>query len=209
MTDEKMQILKDDIAFMRALAQEGSTVPLLFGGNLVSAGLIFGAAAIGHWMLFLFGLAQASPWLLMVNWLIAGAIFAVVCTLLVQRAKSRPGFGAGVNKATGAAWSGIGFAIFAMWLGMTAIGLATGDWKVMNVFPVLIFALYGAAWFVAGVLSGKRWIKLVSLASFIGAVAMGALTGSPWLMLGYAASLLLLAVLPGWILMRQEPTDIV
>lgn len=49
----------------------------------------------------------------------------------------------------------------------------------------------------------------MALGSFAGAVAMGALAASPYLMLGYAACLVLLAVVPGLVLMRQEPSDIV
>jgi hypothetical protein len=208
MTDEKLQILKDDIAFMRALAQEGSSVPLLFGGIMVAAGLIFSAGAVGHWLLAT-EVLRLSPWFYMVNWLAAGGLFSIALNILLRRASGRPGYSAGVNRATGAAWSGVGFAIFATFLGLTAVGVTTGLWEVMAVFPVLILALYGAAWFVAGALSGKGWIKLVALGSFAGAVAMGALTGSSWQMLGYAGCLLLLAVLPGWLLMRQEPTDTV
>jgi hypothetical protein len=208
MTDEKMQNLKDDIAFMKALASEGATTPLLFGRVMVAAGLIFGAGSVGHWLIDS-GVLKVSPWFFMVNWLGAAAVFGGVMTLILRRSRSQPGFNAGVNKATGAAWSGVGFAIFASWLGMTAIGVSTGNWQVMDVFPVLIFALYGAAWFVAGALSGAGWIKFTALGSFAGAVLMGALRGTSWLMLGDAGCLLQLAVLPGWSLMRQEPTDIV
>lgn len=208
MTDEKMQILKDDIAFMRALAQEGSSTPLLFGRVMVAAGLIFGLGSVGHWMIDA-GVLRVSPWFFMVNWIAAGIVFSVVMTFILRRAKAQPGYNAGVNRATGAAWSGVGFAIFACFLGMTAIGVTTGNWKVMDVFPVLIFALYGAAWFVAGSLSKIGWIKLTALGSFAGAVLMGVLSATPYLMLGYAACLILLAVVPGLVLMRQEPTDIV
>jgi len=208
MTEEKMQTLKDDIAFMKALAQEGSAVPLLFGGVMVAAGLTFGLAAIGHWMIDT-GVLNVPDWAFLVNWLGAAAVFGIAANRILHRAKSKPGYSAGVNKATGAAWSGVGFAIFASWAGMMGIGLATGQWQVMNVFPVLIFALYGAAWFVAASLSGKGWIMLVALGSFAAAVAMGALTATPYVMLGYAACLMLLTVLPGWILMRQEPSDTV
>lgn len=208
MTEDNIQALKDDIAFMKALASEGSRTPLLFGRVMVAAGLIFSAASVGHWLIDS-GVLRVPPVFFMVNWLGAGAVFAGVMTLILRRSGSQPGFNAGVNKATGAAWSGVGFAIFASWLGMTAIGLTTGNWQVMDVFPVMIFALYGAAWFVAGALSGAGWIKLIALGSFAGAVLMGGLSGTSWLMLGYAGCLLLLAVLPGWILMRQEPTDIV
>lgn len=208
MTDEKIQTLKDDIAFMRALAQEGSAAPLLFGGVIVAAGLIFGAGAIGHWLIAS-DILRVSPWFFMVNWLGAAAVFGVALALLLRRAKGRPGFSSGGNKATGAAWAGVGLAIVVMWVGMTAIGLVTGDWAVMNVFPVLIFALYGAAWFVAAEMSGKRWLRLVAFGSFAAAVGMGVLTGHPLQMIGYAGCLMLLAVLPGLILMRQEPSDIV
>jgi hypothetical protein len=208
MTDETIQSLKDDIAFMRALAQEGSSVPLLFGGNLVAAGLIFGAAAVAHWLISS-GTVVAPDWMLMVVWLGAGAVFGVVCWAVVQRAKGRPGFNTSVNRATGAAWSGIGFAIFAMWLGLTAYAMRTHNWEVMNVLPTLILALYGAAWSVAAAMSSKRWLQLVAWGSYAGAVVMGAFTGSDAQMLAYAGCLLLLAVLPGWLLMRQEPADIV
>lgn len=209
MTEEKMQNLKDDIAFMRALAQEGSTTPLLFGGVMVAAGLIFGLASVLHWLMASGTLAVPSEWFLMANWVGSGIAFGVAMNFLLKRAKSRPGYNGSVNKATGAAWSGVGFAIFASWAGMVALGLTTGDWAVMNLFPVLILALYGAAWFVAAVMSGKGWIRMIALGSFAGAVLMGALAASPYLMLGYAACLVVLAVVPGLVLIRQEPSDIV
>lgn len=208
MTEDKIQALKDDIAFMRALAQEGSSTPLLFGGVLVAAGLIFGAGAVGHWLIGS-GMFAISPWAYLINWSIAGALFTVAMMRITHRAKSRPGYSAGVNKATGVAWSGAGFSIFTMFLGLAAIGFVTGNWSAMSAFPVVIFAIYGACWFVAGVLSNTGWLKLVSFGSYAVAVGLGALTGSSYLMLVYAAGLILLAVVPGLILMRQEPTDIV
>lgn len=208
MTDDKMQTLKDDIAFMKALAREGGSTPLLFGGIMVSAGVIFGAGAVGHWAIAS-GLLDLPPVYIMANWIVAGVVFGLALAVFLSRARGRPGVSAGVNKATGAAWSAVGFAIFTCWLGMTAIGMVTGDWAVMNVFPVLILALYGAAWFIAGALTGKGWIKLVALASFAAAVGLGGLAGHPAQMLGYAAALALVTIPPGLILMRQEPTDIV
>ena len=42
MTRDQMQSVHDDIAYMKALAQEGRQAPLLGGFILISAGLIFG-----------------------------------------------------------------------------------------------------------------------------------------------------------------------
>ncbi len=208
MTEDKIQALKDDIAFMRALAQEGSSAPLLFGGVLFSAGLIFGAGAVGHWLIAS-GALKVSGWAYLINWGLAGVAFGVVMSVILNRSKGRPGYSAGINKATGVAWSGVGFAIFTLFLGLTVIGLVTGDWSAMAVIPVVIFALYGTCWFIAGSLSHIGWIKGVAFASYAAAVGMAALTGNPYQMLAYAAGLILLATLPGLILMRQEPTDVV
>ena len=51
MTEDNMQVLRDDLAFMRDLAHDGSNTPLLFGGVMVAAGLIFGVASVGHWLI--------------------------------------------------------------------------------------------------------------------------------------------------------------
>jgi len=207
MTEDNMQVLRDDIAFMRDLAHEGGNTPLLFGGVMVAAGAIFGIASVGHWLIAT-GVLRLAPWWFMVNWLVAAGVFGLVCTRVVRRAGTRHGSNSSANRATGAAWSGVGFAIFASWVGLVAMAVTTGDWRVMNAFPVLILALYGAAWFVAGEMSRQGWLKLVALASFVAAVALGALAASPHLMLAYAACLLLLAVGPGMALIRREPAGI-
>ncbi|MDB5471363.1 MAG: hypothetical protein JWR84_2923 [Caulobacter sp.] len=206
MTKDQIQSVRDDIAFMRALAEEGTQVPLLGGGITLAAGLIFGAASVGHWLITE-GILKVSEWALMADWVGSGIIFGVICHLLIKRSTSQPGASSSVNKATGSAWSAVGFTIFTMFLALMAMAFVTKNGAIFNVFPVLILALYGAAWTVAADLSGKVWIRIVALGSFAAAVAMGLLAATSYLMLAYAAALLLLAALPGFILLRQEPSD--
>lgn len=206
MTNDQLQSVRDDIAFMRALAEEGSQVPLLGGGVSLAAGLIFAAASVGHWLI-VEGVLRVSEWGLLINWIGAGVIFGVVCRMLVKRAGSRPGAASSVNKATGSAWSAVGLAIVTIFLALCATAWVTRNGAVFNVLPVLILALYGAAWSVAADLTRRRWIRGVALGSFAAAVMMGLLAGSSWLMLAYAAALILLAAVPGIILLRQEPSD--
>ncbi|HYE45043.1 MAG TPA: hypothetical protein VEA44_04635 [Caulobacter sp.] len=208
MTKEQLQSVRDDIAFMRALAEEGSQVPMLGGGISAAAGLIFGAASVIHWLMQS-DILRVNGWFYMVNWVGAGVVFGVICSLLIKRSRSQAGANSSVNKATGSAWSAVGFAIFTTFLGMCAIGWVTKSDDVFYIFPVMILALYGSAWSVAADMSGKGWIRIVALASFAGAVLMGLLTNHPMQMLAYAAALLLLAFVPGVILMRQEPSDTV
>ncbi len=206
MTKDQIQSVRDDIAFMRALAEEGTQVPLLGGGMSLAAGLIFAAASVAHWAIVQ-DVLQVPEWTLMIVWIGAGAIFGVVCNRLAKRSNAQPGASASVNRATGSAWSAVGFAIFTMFLALFAMAWVTRNAAIFNVFPVLILALYGAAWTVAADLSGKVWIRIVALGSFAAAVAMGLLATSSYLMLAYAAALLLLAAVPGFILLRQEPSD--
>ena len=51
MTQDQLQSIKDDIAYMKALAQEGRQAPLLGGSILIAAGVIFGLASLGQWAL--------------------------------------------------------------------------------------------------------------------------------------------------------------
>lgn len=208
MTKDQIQSVRDDIAFMRALAEEGTRVPLLGGGITLAAGLIFGAASVLHWLIAE-GILKVSPWALMIDWIGSGIIFGIVCSLLIRRGNAQPGASASINRATGSVWSAVGFAIFTMFLALMAMAWITRNPAIFNLFPVLILALYGAAWTVAADLSGQLWIRIVALASFAAAVIMALLATSSFLMLAYAAALLLLAALPGYILLRREPSDII
>src|SRR5690606_31055433 len=46
MTRDQVQSVHDDIAYMKALAQEGRRAPLLGGAILITAGLVFGLASL-------------------------------------------------------------------------------------------------------------------------------------------------------------------
>jgi len=103
MTDEKIQTLKDDIAFMKALAQEGGSAPLLGGSILVAAGLIFGAASVVHWAVVT-GVLAVSPWAFPIIWFAALGLFLVALVILNRRSRDRPGR---TRRATGPrAWPG-------------------------------------------------------------------------------------------------------
>ena len=60
MTRDQVQSVHDDIAYMKALAQEGRQAPLVGGRILITAGLVFGVAAIVHYGVDS-GLIDVSP----------------------------------------------------------------------------------------------------------------------------------------------------
>lgn len=208
MTNDQMKSVHEDIAYMRALASEGKHAPLLAGPILVTAALVFGTANVGQWAL-LSGVIVASPWAPVWLWIGAGAVFTLALLVLIGRMKGKPGCNSSGNRAVGAAWSAVGIGIFATWLGLMAMGLKTGDWSVMKVMPTVVFVAYGSAWMIAGAMTGVRWMTAVAVLSFAGAIAVGWFADGASGYLVFTAVLFLVALVPGLILMRQEPSEIV
>lgn len=205
---EEIKAIRDDIAFLRALADEGRQAPMLGGGVLVAAGAIFGLASVLQWATMT-GLLVLSPWAPVVIWTSAAAVFGIAARAVIRRSRDKVGAQATVNRVTSAAWAAVGWAIFAIWIALTAMAYRTQNWAVMNVFPIIILALYGAAWAIAAVMTRKGWMRLTAMGCFVAAASMGLLAGTSHMLLVYAACLLLFAVVPGFALMRQEPSDIV
>jgi hypothetical protein len=208
MTRDQVQSVHDDIAYMKALVQEGRQAPLLAGPIMVAAAVVFGLASIGQWALAS-GLVELSPWAPLWLWVAAAIIFTLDLIFLLNRMKAKPGYSSVGNQAVGAAWTGVGFGIFVTWLALMVIGFKTGDWFLMNLMPTIVVVAYGSAWMVAAFMSRARWMMGVALTSYAGAVVLAWFAGDQAIYLVHAILLLLVAFIPGLILMRQEPAEVV
>lgn len=202
------QAIQDDIAYMRALAQEGQRTPLLAGRFLVAAAIIFGTANTGLWAVQSGTLNVSSSAQL---WISIGAVvaFALTLVVLVRRNKGQPGSRSSGNRAVGAAWSGVGYGIFVTWLGLVALSVKSGDWGYMAVMPTVVLVAYGSAWMVGAAMSGKRWMTGTALLSYASAVGVGWFIDSPAILLVFNVILVAVALIPGLVLMRQEPSEVV
>ncbi len=203
MSQDGLHSLKDDIDYLRQISEEGRQAPPMFGPVLVAAALIFGTASAGQWALAA-GLIALGPWAVLWLWIGAGLVFAAALTLILRRMRQQPGYNSLRNTAVGAAWSAIGFLIFAVWLSLVAMGFSSGDWSAMRVMPSLVFAAYGAAWTVAATMNARGWMNAVAVICFGGAVALGLTSGMAEGYLVFALLLALGALLPGLVLMRQQ-----
>ncbi len=208
MTERDMQAMRDDLAYLKALASEGRTAPFLGGSILVAAGLVFGAAALAHWAVISRTL-DVPLWALLVIWLAAGAAFGLTLWRVTRGMAGRPGSEAVSNKTAGLAWGAMGWAIFAIFLGLFVAAQRTGEWIVMDLFATIILALYGSAWAFSAVVTRTRWLWFVALGSYAMAVVCGWFVGTSTLYLVYAAALVLLAAAPGFVLRSREPSDTV
>lgn len=196
---DKMRALQADIGFLKALAEEGRASPLLGGSILVAAGAIYAVASVTDWAVYT-GRIAAAPWALPAIWGGASVVFVIALWLIRARHAKWAG---PANRAAGLAWRGVGWTIFTL-----VVSAMLAAWRAQSPVPFLmlpsaVMALYGLGWMVVAALSRKRWIWLTSAGSYTAAIALAAFCTLPAVYLLYAAALILLAVVPGAVLMRQ------
>ncbi len=197
---EPGQTLREDIAFLRGLADDSGRSLERDGAILIGVGLIFGVVDLVYWLMFA-GLLQAprplGAWL----W-VAGLVLFFTALPVATRKMPRP-TGA-TARAESTALGGVGIALAA-----AGVGLLLGAWRlgqmelVLWIFPIVLFTLYGAGWSVAFAVERRGWYAWVATGCFAAAVATGALMGSPheWLVL--SIGLFVLVALPGLAILRR------
>ncbi len=201
-----VQAIREDLAFMRALANEGRRAPLLIGRGLVAAGVLFGAASVFCWSVDARVLAIPEWWEGVV-WPVAVAVFVPsVRWWRTACAAGKPGASAVTNQAVLAVMQGLGFALLALMFASWALAWTLHTSAVFALLPSVVVAIYGAAWSVAARMSDVTWLKVVPPGCFVTAVVLGFTTPHTWGYLVFAAALLAVTTLPGALLMRLEPS---
>lgn len=188
-----------DLAYLRNLADAGKDAPLMAGPYLVAGGGWFAAASLAQWPVIreLLGLGFQQA---MLAWLVAVIGFAITLVTLIRRDRGKAENHS--NRAINSVWSGIGYAIFAFWLGVAVMAYQRGDSFLMNTISLQVLSLYAVGWIVAGAMTGQGWMRFNALVAFITVPVLGAFVGSGQEYLVYAIALVLTAVVPGVRLMR-------
>ena len=127
----------EDLSFLRSLAESGRDAPLMAGPYLIAGGGWFAAASLIQWLPIreFLGLAanQAT-----IAWLVAAAGFAVHLAILIKRDRSKVENTS--NRAVNAAWTAIGFGIFAFWMGTAVMAYQRGDGFLMNMVSLQVLS---------------------------------------------------------------------
>jgi len=190
---------EENLAFLRQLATAGKDAPLMAGPYLIAGGGWFGAASLIQWppLRELLGLDFGQA---MLAWVLAAAGFALHLTLLIRRDRNKVENSA--NRTVNAAWSGVGFGIFAFWLGVAAMAYQRGDGFVVNTIPLQVLSVYGIAWTIAAAVTGHGWMKANAVFALLTVPVLGLFVGTGHEYLIYAIALALTAVVPGVRLVR-------
>lgn len=205
--------LAGEIAYVRALAEEGRNAPLVNGlfyviwGGLITAGALV-EYAVRTQILEVDG---AASWFI---WLSVFALGWGASRLAGARMGRKPGAQSIGNRTAASAWLAVGLFATGFWLTMT---LAHDNYAHEGVpdyflfgtlFPVA-FGLYGIAFFATATAAQLPWLRYFAFAAWAFSFAALFLLGQPAQMLLAAAGTFACAVVPGVMLMRREPSDIV
>jgi hypothetical protein len=196
MTDQNA--IRDDIAFLRNLAEEGRIGSTSGGSVLVAAGVIYATCSVASWAAIAYGLNWDGYFPIV--WFGGTGLFFVAMNLIKRRL---PTSGGAVRNAA-VTWWASSWAILTLVISLMIMSARTNAWWLMAALPSMILAVYGACWFVGAVLTRKRWLHAVAFGAFAMALVNAWFVTSPaTAYLVYAAALLGLLSLPGFVLMRQ------
>jgi hypothetical protein len=201
MSDENS--LRDDISYLRQMAESGRKGPIMGGIFLAGAGVVFGGAC------FLDAAKQHAilPQSLssLQIWLGAAVVFALfwVAMFLRMMKRGKP-VATAPNAAFGAIWSACGIGVMVCFLTTLLIARELHSSLVLAGYVPVIYAFYGAAWFASAALARKGWMHIAGVGSFAYAFAVALLIDTPWMTPAMGLGLLLLLTLPGLKLVADE-----
>lgn len=205
--------LASELAYVRSLAEEGATAPLLGGFYYVLWGGLMGLASLIVYA-FAAGLLPAVPAGFFAPWIVAGVIGWVLSFAWGRKLDGKPGALTLGNKTAQSVWLAVGLFMTVLWFGLLFVHddftqYGVPDYFLFSfMFPVA-FGVYGVAFFATATASKLPWLRWCAYLSWGFSVLSLFLLGSAHQLLAGGVGCFLTAVLPGVLLMRREPGNIV
>lgn len=200
MTDD-LANARADLAFLRNLAEGDHSPSVGFGILLMAGGLAYGIETLVHW-LGVSGLFALPTWVHLSAAILATGGFLCVIAIVLWLERNKPSQTV-TRRAYEAAFQAAGLANISMVCVFAYNAFRAGDFMIWLYYVPVVFAIQGAAWFVAASLRRRAWYGAIALGWFLSAVALGLTIGSHLFNLVASVALLGLMALPGFILWRQ------
>jgi len=209
MTDD----IRDDLAYVKALAEEGRDTPLVSGLIYVIWGVVIGSAALLAYgqEIGIEALAFADgPWL----WIVAIAVGWGLSMFFGRRSHAKPGASTLGNRTAAAVWFSVGVFVTGLWLTLMVVhdnftSFGVPPYFLFNLMFPIAFGLFGVAFFATATAARVGWLRWISIVAWICAMLSLALMGNELHLLVGGIGTLLCSAVPGLILMRNEPSDVV
>lgn len=202
--------LSADLTYIRDMAEAGQSAPLLGGRFLAWWGALVTIAYGGHYALAsgivnLGGAAYGWLWGGFMVIGIAGSVW-----LGKTMAGAKPGAASAGNRAQASVWLAGGLALFAYFITLTVKSLINGQAEAgfMNSLP-LVFAIYAVGLLTSGTMANNRILRLAGFTALVMVAISTWLSGTVHVWLIASIGVFLTVFLPGVLLLRQEPSDVV
>jgi len=198
------QRARADLAFMKALVEEGARSQMAGGKVLLAAGLLYGVQCLVHWTQAT-GLTRLSDRFMLVFVVGVSLMFAVALTAVLWGDRRRVQRGVG-TRALNAAFAGAGLANLVLCCVFGLVAWRGGGQTVWLLYAVTVAVVQGFAWYVVYMIRKRLWLAATAVGWYGTALGLGWLISigdvvSYVLLLGCA--LLLLMAAPGAAMMRQ------
>jgi len=199
------EILRDEISYLRKLADSGRKGPILGGIFLAGAGVVFGVGCFVSGAGDM-GLVPLTGYAQLYIWLTAFVIFALFWLVIFWRLRGRTPVPIATRSTAvfGTIWGASGAGVMVAFFCTLIVASVTKSPVVLTGYIPIIFAFYGTAWFTSSALAKRGWMALAGAAAFAFAFLMALLTGTPAQSLAMGVGLLLLLTLPGLKLAQDE-----
>nr|WP_321359901.1 hypothetical protein [uncultured Hyphomonas sp.] len=201
------QSLADDLAYIRDLAEAGEKAPLLGGRYLVWWGALTTLAYLAQYAILerLVGLPPQALSFLWGGYVILGlgGSFSMHRTF----GPGKPGAASTGNRVSALVWKSAGLFLGAYFTGTffkAALGPADFDPFIWSL--PLVVGVYGLAQYAGGVMAGSPVLTRAGQAALVATIPAVMLVGSPLAWLLGAAVAAFCILLPGIVLMRNEPS---
>jgi hypothetical protein len=191
---------RDDLAFLRALAEGGGESQRGTGIALVLGGLLYGLQC------FVAG-AQAYGWVQLSDAVMTVFSIGITVAFLVSISwmswlgRNAPQGGV-VARALSAAFASAGTATLSMLCVFASVAIRDKSLTIWLLYPCAVFALQGAAWMVAWMLRRRGWLGVVALGWFASAIVLAQTIDTPLYPMIAGVALVLFMAVPGAVMMR-------
>ncbi len=194
-----------DLEYLRSIAESGHRAPLLGGRFFIWWGVLAAIALLVHWSI-ISGKLPIPVSMLGLIWLAYGVIGVTGTRFLARGVRGKPGAGAAGNRAERAVWGAVTAAIFAYAIGAAiTFAMGRGHPILFDTIPLVAFIGYGISFSVTAALGGPGWMKPLAWLAWLAAAGGLYFAGTPELYLYASGVVLLLALVPGLVTLRQEP----
>ncbi len=202
------QEVKENLGYLKELAEQGSNAPLLGGrvglmwtGLLVPTLLIHGLAATGK-----IGFPVQNIGML---WMGFGIVGGILSALLARGLDKKPGSGSLGNRIESISWPVTAVLIFAFAISIAVAVMTQGaGHELFNMIVPFAFGLGAVNMILLGRITRQSFLTMSGIASGLFMILTAIFIQNPNLYFVAAAGVVVTGILPGLIQMRKEPANV-